>query len=55
MSGQIDIGWGATVGLKELAEGKIHIIANGNMPSLRTRPCASTWSMPACWRSAGTR
>ena len=37
MSGQIDIGWGAPpFGLKELAEGKIRIIANGNdVPSLR--------------------
>jgi NitT/TauT family transport system substrate-binding protein len=39
MSGQIDIGWGAPpFGLKELAEGKIRIIANGNdVPSLRTQ------------------
>jgi NitT/TauT family transport system substrate-binding protein len=38
MSGQIDIGWGAPpFGLKELAEGKIRIVANGNdVPSLRT-------------------
>src|SRR5229473_6508109 len=37
MSGQIDIGWSAPpFGLKELAEGKIRIIANGNdVPSLR--------------------
>ena len=39
MSGQIDVGWGAPpFGLKELAEGKIRIIANGNdVPSLRTQ------------------
>ena len=39
MSGQIDIGWGAPpFGLKEVAEGKIRIIANGNdVPSLRTQ------------------
>jgi NitT/TauT family transport system substrate-binding protein len=39
MSGQIDIGWGAPpFGLKELADGKIRIIANGNdVPSLRTQ------------------
>jgi NitT/TauT family transport system substrate-binding protein len=39
MSGQVDIGWGAPpFGLKELAEGKIRIIANGNdVPSLRTQ------------------
>ena len=39
MSGQIDIGWGAPpFGLKELAEGKIRIIANGNdVPSLRSQ------------------
>lgn len=39
MSGQIDIGWGAPpFGLRELAEGKIRIIANGNdVPSLRTQ------------------
>ena len=39
MSGQIDIGWGAPpFGLKELADGKICIIANGNdVPSLRTQ------------------
>jgi len=37
MSGQIDIGWSAPpFGLKELAQGKIRIIANGNdVPSLR--------------------
>src|SRR5262249_25649537 len=39
MSGQIDIGWSAPpFGLKELAEGKIRIIANGNdVPSLRSQ------------------
>jgi NitT/TauT family transport system substrate-binding protein len=39
MSGQIDIGWSAPpFGLKELAEGKIRIVANGNdVPSLRTQ------------------
>jgi NitT/TauT family transport system substrate-binding protein len=39
MSGQIDIGWGAPpFGLKELADGKIRIIANGNdVPSLRSQ------------------
>jgi NitT/TauT family transport system substrate-binding protein len=39
MSGQIDIGWGAPpFGLKEVSEGKIRIIANGNdVPSLRTQ------------------
>ena len=39
MSGQIDIGWGAPpFGLKEMADGKIRIIANGNdVPSLRTQ------------------
>jgi NitT/TauT family transport system substrate-binding protein len=39
MSGQIDIGWGAPpFGLKELAEGKIRIIANGNdVLSLRSQ------------------
>jgi NitT/TauT family transport system substrate-binding protein len=39
MSGQIDIGWGAPpFGLRELADGKIRIIANGNdVPSLRTQ------------------
>src|SRR5262249_21347075 len=37
ISGQIDIGWGAPpFALKELAQGKIRIIANGNdVPSLR--------------------
>src|SRR5262245_56273467 len=37
MSGQIDIGWSAPpFGLKELAQGKIRILANGNdVPSLR--------------------
>jgi NitT/TauT family transport system substrate-binding protein len=37
MTGQIDIGWGAPpFGLKELAEGKIRIVANGNdVPALR--------------------
>jgi NitT/TauT family transport system substrate-binding protein len=39
MSGQIDIGWSAPpFALKELAEGKIRIIANGNdAPSMRTQ------------------
>src|SRR5215469_3313210 len=39
MSGQIDIGWGAPpFALKELAQGKIRIIANGNdVPSLRSQ------------------
>jgi NitT/TauT family transport system substrate-binding protein len=39
MSGQIDIGWSAPpFGLKDLAEGKIRIVANGNdVPSLRTQ------------------
>jgi NitT/TauT family transport system substrate-binding protein len=39
MSGQIDVGWGAPpFGLKEAAEGKIRIIANGNdVPSLRSQ------------------
>jgi NitT/TauT family transport system substrate-binding protein len=39
MSGQIDIGWSAPpFGLKELADGKIRIIANGNdAPSMRTQ------------------
>src|SRR5262249_60279396 len=39
MSGQIDIGWSAPpFGLKELAQGKIRIIANGNdVPSLRSQ------------------
>ena len=39
MSGQIDIGWRAPpFALKELAEGKIRIIANGNdAPSMRTQ------------------
>jgi len=39
MSGQIDIGWSAPpFGLKELAQGKIRIIANGNdAPSLRSQ------------------
>jgi NitT/TauT family transport system substrate-binding protein len=39
MTGQIDVGWGAPpFGLKEAAEGKIRIIANGNdVPSLRTQ------------------
>ena len=39
MSGQIDIGWSAPpFGLKEMAEGKIRIIANGNdVPSMRTQ------------------
>lgn len=37
MSGQIDIGWSAPpFGLKELADGKIRIVANGNdAPSMR--------------------
>ncbi|MGZ3350587.1 MAG: ABC transporter substrate-binding protein [Xanthobacteraceae bacterium] len=39
MSGQIDIGWSAPpFALKEVAEGKIRIIANGNdAPSMRTQ------------------
>src|SRR5262249_31232572 len=39
MSGQIDIGWSAPpFGLKEMAQGKIRIIANGNdVPSLRSQ------------------
>jgi len=39
MSGQIDIGWGSPpFGLKEIAEGKIRVIANGNaVPSLRSQ------------------
>jgi NitT/TauT family transport system substrate-binding protein len=39
MSGQVDIGWSAPpFGLKELAQGKIRIIANGNdVPSLRSQ------------------
>src|SRR5260221_7398332 len=39
MSGQIDIGWSVPpFGLKELAQGKIRIIANGNdVPSLRSQ------------------
>jgi NitT/TauT family transport system substrate-binding protein len=39
LSGQIDIGWATPpFGLKQLAEGKIRIIANGNdVPSLRTQ------------------
>jgi NitT/TauT family transport system substrate-binding protein len=39
LSGQIDIGWAAPpLGLKELVEGKIRIIASGNdVPSLRTQ------------------
>ena len=39
MSGQVDIGWSAPpFGLKELAQGKIRIIANGNdAPSMRTQ------------------
>jgi NitT/TauT family transport system substrate-binding protein len=39
MSGQIDIGWAAPpFGLKEVAEGKIRIVANGNdAPSMRTQ------------------
>jgi NitT/TauT family transport system substrate-binding protein len=39
MSGQIDIGWSAPpFGLKELAQGKIRIVANGNdVPSLRSQ------------------
>jgi NitT/TauT family transport system substrate-binding protein len=37
MSGQVDVGWaGPPFGLKEIAEGKIRIIATGNdAPSLR--------------------
>jgi len=39
MSGQIDIGWGAPpVGLKELQQGQIHVLANGNdVPALRNQ------------------
>jgi NitT/TauT family transport system substrate-binding protein len=39
LSGQIDIGWAAPpFGLKELADGRIRIIASGNdVPSLRTQ------------------
>ncbi len=39
MSGQIDIGWGSPpFGLKEIEEGKIRVIANGNdVPSLRAQ------------------
>jgi NitT/TauT family transport system substrate-binding protein len=39
MSGQVDIGWSAPpFGLKELAQGKLRIIANGNdVPSLRSQ------------------
>ena len=39
MSSQIDIGWSAPpFGLKELADGKIRIVANGNdAPSMRTQ------------------
>jgi NitT/TauT family transport system substrate-binding protein len=39
MSGKIDVGWGTPpIGLKEMSEGKIRIIANGNdVPSLRTQ------------------
>jgi NitT/TauT family transport system substrate-binding protein len=39
MSGQIDMGWAAPpFGLREIEEGKIRIIANGNdAPSLRTQ------------------
>ncbi len=39
ISGKIDVGWGAPpFALKELSEGKIRIIANGNdVPSLRTQ------------------
>ena len=39
MSGQIDIGWGSPpFGLKEIGEGKIRVIANGNdVPSLRNQ------------------
>ncbi|MCC6775465.1 MAG: ABC transporter substrate-binding protein [Hyphomicrobiales bacterium] len=37
MSGQVDVGWGAPpFGLKEIGEGKIRVVANGNdVPSLR--------------------
>ena len=37
MSGQIDIGWGAPpIGLKELQQGQIRVLANGNdVPALR--------------------
>jgi NitT/TauT family transport system substrate-binding protein len=39
MSGQIDIGWGSPpFGLKEIEDGKIRVIANGNdVPSLRAQ------------------
>ncbi len=39
MSGQIDIGWGSPpFGLREIEEGKIRVIANGNdVPSLRAQ------------------
>ena len=39
MSGKVDVGWGAPpFGLKEVSEGKIRIVANGNdVPSLRTQ------------------
>ena len=39
MSGQIDIGWGAPpFGLREAAEGKIRMVANGNdVPALRSQ------------------
>ena len=39
MSGQIDIGWGAPpFGLKEVADGKIRIIANGNDVAIAAHP-----------------
>ncbi len=39
MTGQIDIGWGSPpFGIKEIADGKIRVIANGNeVPSLRNQ------------------
>lgn len=39
MSGQIDIGWGSPpFGIKEISEGKIRVIGNGNeVPSLRNQ------------------
>jgi NitT/TauT family transport system substrate-binding protein len=54
MSGQIDIGWGAHRSAEGIGRRQIRIIANGNdVPRCAPRPCASTWSIPACWRSAG--
>jgi NitT/TauT family transport system substrate-binding protein len=39
MSGQVDVGWAAPpFGLKQVSEGKIRVIANGNdVPTLRTQ------------------